>query len=167
MKALKLIIVGILFFLVSSSHAQVSVSVNFGSPPLWGPVGYTDVSYYYLPDVEAYFDIRANMFIYLDGGAWIHRSYLPSRYSNYDLYGGYKVVMNDYHGNTPYIFFNKHKKQYAKGYVNKSQKTFGCKPGKGNADSKMHYKGQSDKKEYQGNEKSKGYRKKGSKGKNK
>jgi hypothetical protein len=27
-------------------HSQVSVNVNIGSPPLWGPSGYSNIDYY-------------------------------------------------------------------------------------------------------------------------
>lgn len=134
MKTLKLTIIGIMILLTSIVKAQVSVNINIGSPPPWGPIGYTDVHYYYLPDVEAYYDIQSSMFIYYVGGSWIHRSFLPSYYRNYDLYSGYKVVMTDYRGNTPYIYFKDHKKKYAKGYKGKEQKTISPKPGKGKTD---------------------------------
>lgn len=167
MKMLKLVVVGIMFFVANTSWAQVSVSVSFGSPPLWGPVGYADVRYYYLPDIEAYYDIQSTQFIYYDDGIWIHRAYLPSRYSNYDLYSGYKVVMNDYTGNAPYSYFNMHKKQYAKGYKGKSQKTFGLKPGDGNYDKKKKYNNNSGKRENKGNDKNENHEKHSGKGKNK
>ena len=131
MKTLKLIVIGIVLFLASTAQAQVSVNVNIGAPPMWGPVGYTDVQYYYLPDVEAYYDIPSSMFIYYDRGAWIHRSYLPARYRNYDLYRGYKVVMTDYRGKAPYTHFKEYKVKYAKGYRGQAQKNIGEKPGKG------------------------------------
>lgn len=136
MNYLKLIAIGILLLISNAFKAQVSVNINIGSPPLWGPVGYTDVRYYYLPDVEAYYDIETSMFIYYGGGIWIHRSHLPAHFSHYDLYSGYKVVMNDYHGSSPYNHFHDHKKKYAKGYKGKPQKTIGQKPGKGNSNSK-------------------------------
>lgn len=160
MKILKLLIIGIVFFLANASHAQVSVNVNIGSPPLWGPVGYTDVRYYYLPDVEAYYDVQSAMFIYYSGGTWIHRTYLPTRYRNYDLYSGYKVVMTDYHGTTPYTFYKEHKVKYAKGYHGPSQKTIGEKPGKGNSKAKSDSKGNSEKNYNSGNGKSGGNGKK-------
>ncbi len=132
MKKIKLIIIAIMFFAVSAK-SQVTVNVNIGSPPLWGPVGYSEARYYYLPDVEAYYDVQSSMFIYYGGGVWLHRPYLPVLYRNYDLYSGYKVVMVDYHGNTPYTNFKMYKVKYAKGYRGKAQKTIGSKPGKGNS----------------------------------
>ena len=140
MKTIKLIIIGIVLFLSGAVRAQVAVNVNIGSPPQWGPVGYTEVRYYYLPDVEAYYDIHTSMFIYFGGGAWIHRAYLPTRYSSYDLYNGYKVVMVDYHGNSPYNNHNKYKTKYKKGYRGAAQKTIGPKPGNGNSNVKTSSK---------------------------
>jgi hypothetical protein len=134
MRTLKLIIIGCILFFTTLAQAQVSVNVHINAPPMWGPVGYTHVNYYYLPDVEAYYDVPASMFIYYEGGIWVHRAYLPSRYRNYDLYGGYKVVMTDYHGHTPYTEFKAHKMKYGKGYHGQSQRTIGERPGKGGHD---------------------------------
>ncbi len=133
MKAIKLLLVVGVFFLANSVKSQVAVTVNIGSPPMWGPAGYSDVEYYYLPDVYSYYDVRSSMFIYQSGGVWVHRTYLPTRYRNYDLYNGYKVVMTDYHGHTPYTHYKEHKVKYAKGYRGPAQKNIGERPGKGNS----------------------------------
>ncbi len=119
-------------FLAVTTQAQVSVNVNFGSPPAWGPVGYSNVQYYYLPDVQAYYDINASMFIYQSAGVWVHRTYLPSRYRNYNLYGGYKVVLNDYHGSRPYNNYREHSRMYGKGYHGQPQRNIGERPQNGN-----------------------------------
>ena len=132
MKTLKLIILATVLLLAGTSNAQVSFSLNIAAPPMWGPVGSPEVRYYYLPDVESFYDVHSSMFIYFDGGSWIHRSYLPGRYKNYDLYGGYKVVMNDYHGNTPYSHYKEYKSKYARGYRGHGQKTIGERPGNHN-----------------------------------
>lgn len=116
MKALKILLIGIILALAGSAQSQISVNVNIGTPPVWGPRGYDQVRYYYLPDVEAYYDVQSSMFIYISGHQWIHRTYLPVRYRNYDLYNGYKVVLNDYRGNSPYRYFKDHKVKYKKGY---------------------------------------------------
>lgn len=131
MKASKLISLATLLFIAVGVEAQVSVSVNIGSPPMWGPVGYTEVRYYYLPAVECYYDVHSSMFIYYSGGVWVRRAYLPTRYRNYDLYNGYKVVMTDYRGETPYVYFKDHKKKYSRNYRSGPQKTIGDRPGDG------------------------------------
>ena len=133
MKTLKLIIAGIILFASSNMmQAQVSVNVNIGSPPAWGPSGYSAVDYYYLPDIQAYYDIRATQFIYFGGGKWIRSRNLPNQYRNYNLYNGYKVVLNDYHGSRPYSNFNNHKVKYYKGYKGKPQKSIGSNRGNNN-----------------------------------
>jgi hypothetical protein len=134
MRTLKLFIIGLLFFAASSTQAQVSVNVNIGTPnvnvnvgapPEWGPVGYSNVEYYYLPDIEVYYDIRASQYIYFGNGNWVRTRQLPNRCRNYNLYNGYKVVLTDYHGNRPYSHFNNHKTKYYKGYKGRPQKNRG------------------------------------------
>jgi hypothetical protein len=132
MKVLKSLIAGVAMIFACSLQAQVPDGITVGTPPPWGPVGYPDVRYYYIPDVEAYYDIHASQFICNIDGGWLHRNRLPSPYKNYDLYDGYKVVLTDYQGNVPYKFFDEHKEKYAKGYRGKEQKTIGGKPGNGN-----------------------------------
>lgn len=59
MRILKLIAAEIILFASNLIHAQISVSLNISSSPSWGPVRYPNADYNYLPDVEAYYDIRA------------------------------------------------------------------------------------------------------------
>lgn len=125
MKTLKLITVGMFFLISNITHAQVNVNINVGTAPAWGPVGYSEVDYYYLPDVESYYDIRSEQFIYYNGGVWTRSRYLPRQYRNYDLYHGYKVVLNDYHGSSPYDHFENHRNAYHKGYRDGIQATIG------------------------------------------
>jgi hypothetical protein len=114
-----------MLMLAGSAQSQLSVNVHLGTPPAWGPSGYDDVRYYYLPDVEAYYDVQTSMFIYISNNHWIRRSYLSGRYRNYDLYHGYKVVMKDYRGNSPYTHFREHRMQYGKGYRGTEQRNNG------------------------------------------
>ena len=43
-----------------------------------------DDDYYYLPDVDAYYDINAGCYYYNDGYDWVSCAYLPGAYRNYD-----------------------------------------------------------------------------------
>jgi len=130
MKTLRLLLLGIGLMISSLTQAQVNINVNVGAPPSWGPAGYETVEYYYLPDVEAYYDVRASRFIYYGNGKWIRAERLPYRYRTYDLYSGYKVVLTDYHGPSPYVHYKEHKVKYHKGYKGGPQKTIGMKPAK-------------------------------------
>jgi hypothetical protein len=95
---------------VNASRAQVNVSVNIGAQPLWGPTGYDVVEYYYLPDLQMYYYVPSHQFVYLNGSNWVFARSLPARYRGYDLYSGYKVVINE---PKPYLHFNAHKVKYA------------------------------------------------------
>lgn len=106
-----LLLIAALSSIYQRTSAQVNVSINIGSQPLWGPVGYDVVEYYYLPDVEAYYYVPSRQFVYLSGGNWIFASSLPARYRSYNLYTGYKVVINE---PKPYLHFANHKVKYAK-----------------------------------------------------
>lgn len=144
MKKFKLIAFGLFLFVSSLIQAQVDVKVNLGTPPAWGPAGYSNAQYYYLPDVQAYYDVPSSQFIYSKNGKWIRSRELPGNFRNYNLYDGYKVVLNDYRGRTPYVNFNSHKVKYFKGYKGKPQKAIGKNPNyKGNNPKAIYSKGNS------------------------
>ncbi|WP_158795984.1 hypothetical protein [Pedobacter sp. L105] len=94
-----------------NTKAQISLSINIGSQPAWGPTGYDHVDYYYLPDVDAYYYVPTSQYIYLVNGQWAWRSSLPSQYSGYDPYNSYKVVVNR---PKPYLSHQRDIQQYAK-----------------------------------------------------
>lgn len=94
----------------SSAQVRVNVNVNIGSQPRWGPAGYDYVEYYYLPDIETYYYVPTRQFIYLSGGNWVFAYGLPPAYRSYDLYRGYKVVINQHNA---YHFHHNHKVKYA------------------------------------------------------
>lgn len=141
MKTLKIITLAtLLLFASNTMQSQVSVNINLGAQPSWGPVGYSSVDYYYIPDVQAYYDVRATQFIYLNGGTWTRSGHLPYQYRNYDLNRGYKVVLNDYHGTRPYSQYKYHKQKYYKGY-GKPQKSIGYRSDNHGNNGNHNYKG--------------------------
>jgi len=95
---------------VADAQISVGIGLNIGNQPDWGPTGYDHASYYYMPDIGAYYDVNAHQYIYLDNNIWVHRGFLPPRYSNYDLYGGYKVVIND---RNPWLRDHEYRGRYA------------------------------------------------------
>jgi len=108
-----LVIVSLLFITAywNSIHAQISLSINIGAQPSWGPTGYDHVDYYYLPDIECYYYVPAHQFIYQGkGGHWVFATELPPKYRGYDLFHSYKVVMNE---PQPYMHFDEHRAKYA------------------------------------------------------
>jgi len=96
------------------AKAQVSLQINIGLQPNWGPRGYDHVDYYYLPEVESYYYVPTRQFVYLERNRWVHRKSLPSRYRNYDLYGGRKIVINE---PRPYLQHNRYQSSYSRSNV--------------------------------------------------
>ncbi|MET1055576.1 MAG: hypothetical protein ABWY16_09730 [Pedobacter sp.] len=112
-KLLLIAAIGIGSLAAVPAKAQVSLSVNIGLQPDWGPRGYNHVDYYYLPDVDSYYDVPTRQYVYLEGGSWVHRRYLPSRYRGYDLYGGRKIVINS---RDPWLRHNDYRTRYVTNY---------------------------------------------------
>lgn len=112
----RIILIAVLFITATTlnkadSQVRFNLNVNIGSQPVWGPVGYDHAEYYYLPDIEAYYYVPRHQFVYLSGNRWIFSATLPPRYRNYDLYSGYKVVINK-----PYAYrhFDRDRRQYSR-----------------------------------------------------
>lgn len=82
------------FTLSQSADAQISIRINIGNQPAWGPVGYDYARYYYLPEANVYYDVDAARYMYLERGRWITARKLPSMYRGINLYNTYKVVIN-------------------------------------------------------------------------
>ena len=93
------------------SRSQVSINVNIGVQPVWGPVGYDYVEYYYMPDIEVYYDVPHGRYVYWDQGRWLFSAQLPARCRNYDIYNGYKVVINEPRA---YLHFSDHRSRYGR-----------------------------------------------------
>ncbi|ULQ54600.1 hypothetical protein [Flavihumibacter fluvii] len=144
---MKTYLVSLLFvfgtFISNKANSQVSVNlnVNVGMQPAWGPVGYDLVEYYYLPDVEMYYFVPRRQFVYMVSGRWIFATSLPARCRGYDLYGGYKVVINEPH---PYRRNDYYRSRYGryKGWHGKQKTIYakGYKEGHGNGQGKGHSK---------------------------
>lgn len=62
--------------------------------PQWAPPYYSGARYYYLPDLELYYDLGNREYIFLMNGRWHFSPYLPSIYGNYDLENSFCIVMN-------------------------------------------------------------------------
>lgn len=117
----KIIIVAVLLMTSIFSmpaKAQISLNINIGSQPLWGPTGYNHVDYYYIPAIDAYYYVPSGQYIYLTNGRWTWNRNLPPAYGNFNLYNAYKVVINK---PKPYLQHSTYVRQYGK-YKNWSGK---------------------------------------------
>lgn len=84
-----------LSFKFADAQIRINLGLNINNQPAWGPVGYDHAEYYYMPDIGVYYNVSNHNYIYFDRGIWVHTYSLPQRYANFDLYHGYKVVINE------------------------------------------------------------------------
>lgn len=132
----------------AKAQLRVSVNLNIGSQPTWGPAGYDYVDYYYLPDIDVYYYVPQHQFVYLRGNRWVFASSLPARYSYYDLNHGYKVVINE---PRPYLHADVYRARYAryKGWrdrqeINEHNDRYNSYHGHGNKDNDRRHGGDHD-----------------------
>ncbi|MGO3267911.1 MAG: hypothetical protein ACTIK3_14595 [Sphingobacteriaceae bacterium] len=97
-------------------HAQVSVNVNVGLQPSWGPTGYEYARYYYMPELDIYYDISNRSYTYYDGRRWASHRTLPKRYRKHNLHRTYKVVINDARPWKNHKRYHKKYRGYSKNY---------------------------------------------------
>jgi hypothetical protein len=110
MRYLLVVIAAVFLSCTVEAQLRISLGFNIASQPIWGPTGYDHAEYYYLPDIEVYYNVPQRMFYYNEGGRWISRSSLPSRYRGFDLYNAHKVVVNE---PAPYRNHKLYKEKYA------------------------------------------------------
>ncbi|MDR2917068.1 MAG: hypothetical protein LBV74_19930 [Tannerella sp.] len=82
---------------INKAEAQVHVSINIDLQPAWGPSGYNYAEFYYIPEINVYYDVVNQLFYYPNRGRWISSIFLLVAYSYYDFYSLYKVVLNGVH----------------------------------------------------------------------
>ncbi|NCS88266.1 MAG: hypothetical protein AUK34_10585 [Ignavibacteria bacterium CG2_30_36_16] len=114
-----ILIFGILMGFSTPIKSQIKYDVNIGSQPVWGPVGYDYVEYYYVPDLDIYYNVPQNRYYYYEKDRWVYNTNLPSRYSRFNLYNHYKVIVNEpepwrkhkYYKEKYYSFRSRHDQQ--------------------------------------------------------
>ena len=88
-----------LFFVSAFSGCDVysyipQVSQTRYENPQWAPPYYQGVRYYYLPDIEAYYDLSARQFVYLSNGRWYDSPECPSVYAGFDLNDCFSIALD-------------------------------------------------------------------------
>ena len=102
---------------IAPAYMGGAVAGNNIVPPPWAPAyeNTGQVRYYYLPDIESYYDVFNHEFIYMDNGSWMFSSTLPAMYSWYDLGLGFTVLLN-YRVHQPWMHFNYYVSNYPRYY---------------------------------------------------
>jgi hypothetical protein len=124
-------------------------------PPSWAQDFDTEypVNYYYLPDIECYYDLRNREFVYMESGNWRFSASLPSIYASFNLNNCFVVKLNNevvepwmhfhyYVAHYPRYFYksiereNYHNYGHAPRWFNENIKHYGYNNGKENNDYK-------------------------------
>jgi hypothetical protein len=97
--------------LVAAPAAQAQVNVNVG-PPAWGPAVPAGTQFYYIPEIDGYYDLYAQQYIVFQNGQWV-----PVQVVNgYDPYGFHPVIL-DYRGRQPWMYVRDHRARYPRTVV--------------------------------------------------
>ena len=110
MRYILVLIAAVLLSSTLNAQVSINVSINVDRQPVWGPTGYDHVDYYYLPDIDVFYNVPQHKYFYPDHGCWTSGSSLPRCYRGLDLYHSYKAVVNE---PEPYRNDAKYKDQYA------------------------------------------------------
>jgi uncharacterized membrane protein YgcG len=90
-----------------AAQAQVGVNINIGTPA-WGPQVPYGTQYYYIPEIDGYYDLYNQQYIVFQDGYWVP---LPQLYG-YDPYQFHPVIV-DYRGPQPWLRVDYYRQRYA------------------------------------------------------
>lgn len=82
--------------------------------PVWAPDYYYGTRYYYFPDIETYYDLATQNFVYLYNGQWLFVPTLPAVYSAFNLRNAFIVIVNRnvYNPWMHHHYYNSHYPRY-------------------------------------------------------
>jgi len=96
------------------TYVTPSTEVSYANPT-WAPPYYQGVRYYYLPDIESYYDMSTGEFVYLNDGQWSYSQGLPDIYSGYDISNCFTVAL-DYTIYQPWMHHHYYVSHYPRYY---------------------------------------------------
>jgi len=99
LKELAVAAVTVLSVFIFTGCGLLSTSMYYGvqtsyDNPQWAPPYYSGARYYYLPDIECYYDLSTREFIFLNDGQWRYSPNIPSLYAGYDLNSCFAILLN-------------------------------------------------------------------------
>ncbi|RZL12626.1 MAG: hypothetical protein EOO62_10530 [Hymenobacter sp.] len=89
-----------------AAHAQVSLNAQFGHPT-WGPAAPAGAQYYYVPEIDGYYDLAARNYIVQRNGRWTPVANVQGYNPN-----SFHPVVVDYRGRQPWAQYNDHHARY-------------------------------------------------------
>ncbi len=93
------------------AQAQVNVNVKVGRPA-WGPPIPAGTQFYYIPEIDGYYDLYAQQYIVYQDGQWVTAPALDG----YDPYQFHPVVL-EYRGRQPWVYVTANRARYPRPVV--------------------------------------------------
>ncbi|MET4075138.1 hypothetical protein [Hymenobacter sp. UYCo722] len=94
-----------------AAHAQANININVGTPA-WGPPVPQGTQFYYIPEIDGYYDLNAQQYIVNRNGQWIPVGVIDGR----DPRSFHPVVL-DYRGREPWVYVGAHRDRYPRRVV--------------------------------------------------
>ena len=120
----------------SVARAQANVNINVGTPA-WGPPAPQGTQFYYIPEIDGYYDLNAQQYIVYRNSQWIPVGVIDG----YDPRSFHPVVL-DYRGREPWAYVGMHRDRYRRRVVVQPRRVVvrqrGLPPGQAK---KMYHKG--------------------------
>jgi hypothetical protein len=89
-----------------AAHAQVRGNAPYGHPA-WGPVAPAGAQYYYVPEIDGYYDLATRNYLVQRNGRWTP----VANVQGYNPASFHPVVV-DYRGRQPWAQYNDHHARY-------------------------------------------------------
>ena len=113
----------ILLAFVSCGTVVISSRPNHPPPHWFYPNRLEVVRYVYFPEISIYYDLTAHTYLYLDGGIWVRRKILPSRFQNYDLNRSRYERIKNYHDDNIRGYHDEHNANRGRSNLNTKKRS--------------------------------------------
>lgn len=123
MKKITYIVLGILIFSSYQFQAQVQIDTIYINSKSNTSSSFVEVRYYYFPNLQAYFDTKKGMYLYIKNGNWVTSENIDMNSRGYCLNNGFYEMIKDYLGDDPITQFESHKIKYPANYSSKPKRT--------------------------------------------
>ncbi len=94
------------------SIIEVNAQTNKEKKLTIDPQTNCELRYFYFPNMEAYYDMKNEVFHYQENNTWATNTQLPPNYGGYSLYKKERVVLTDFEDDNPEKLIKTHRKMY-------------------------------------------------------
>jgi hypothetical protein len=102
----------VILLLTAFSFLEMNAQLTEEKTLTVDPQSNCELRYFYFPNMEAYFDLKNEMYHYQVNNVWTTSAELPPYYGGYSLYKKEKVLLTDFEGDNPEEQIKMHRKMY-------------------------------------------------------